>query len=296
MIEKLEFLIAVAREHNFRRAAEACGVAQPTLSAGIKSLEESLGVLLVLRSSRFQSITPEGERVLEWARRLVGDARAMRLEARSFRHGLVGELRLAAIPTALPFTPAITQPYRALHPGVRFSVLSRSSIEILDQLNGLEIDAGLTYVDNESTGRLRIFPLYVERYHLVTSAASTLVGRKSVSWAEVSALPLCMFPRGMQNRRILDRLLQTSSIRVVPGFEADSTITLLAHVRAGELSTIVSEQVSELLTGSKSFHTIPIQGDDAAFTVGVVVPERQPMSPMLQALIGVMQRLPKPNL
>lgn len=294
MIEKLEFLIAVAREKNFRRAAEACGVAQPTLSAGIKSLEESLGVLLVLRSSRFQSITPEGERVLEWARRLVGDARAMRLEARSFRHGLVGELRLAAIPTALPFTPAITGPYRALHPGVRFSVLSRSSIEILEQLNGLEVDAGLTYVDNESTGRLRIFPLYVERYHLVTSATSTLVGRKSVSWAEVSALPLCMFPLNMQNRRILDRLLHPSSMRVVPSMEGDSTITLLAHVRGGELSTIVSEQVSNLLVGSKSFHTIPIHGDDAAFTVGVVVPERQPKSPMLQALIGVMQRLSKP--
>ena len=90
MIDKLEFLIALAREQHFGRAAEACGVTQPTLSAGIKQLEDALGVLLVNRGSRFQGFTPEGERVLEWARRIVGDARAMRQEIRAVRqHGLV---------------------------------------------------------------------------------------------------------------------------------------------------------------------------------------------------------------
>ena len=78
MIDKLEFLLALAREKHFGRAAEACGVTQPTLSAGVKQLEEQLGVLLVNRGSRFQGFTPEGERVLEWARRIVGDTRAMR--------------------------------------------------------------------------------------------------------------------------------------------------------------------------------------------------------------------------
>ena len=67
MIDKLEFLLALARERNFSRAAESCGVTQPTLSAGIKQLEDSLGVLLVNRSSRFHGLTAEGERVLEWA-------------------------------------------------------------------------------------------------------------------------------------------------------------------------------------------------------------------------------------
>jgi DNA-binding transcriptional LysR family regulator len=64
VIDKLEFLIALARERNFSHAAESCGVTQPTLSAGIKQLEETLGVLLVNRSSRFYGLTAEGERVL----------------------------------------------------------------------------------------------------------------------------------------------------------------------------------------------------------------------------------------
>ncbi|MGZ5940661.1 MAG: LysR family transcriptional regulator, partial [Rhizomicrobium sp.] len=123
MIDKLEFLLALAREKHFGHAAEACGVTQPTLSAGIKQLEASMGVLLVSRGSRFHGFTPEGERVLNWARRIVGDTRAMRQEVRSLRHGLTGRLRIAAIPTALAMIAAITTPYRARHPEVQFTVL-----------------------------------------------------------------------------------------------------------------------------------------------------------------------------
>ena len=66
MIDKLEFLLALARERHFGRAAEACGVTQPTLSAGVKQLEDAMGVLLVNRGSRFRSFTPEGERQEEF--------------------------------------------------------------------------------------------------------------------------------------------------------------------------------------------------------------------------------------
>ena len=94
MIDKLEFILALAREKHFGRAAEACGVTQPTLSAGVKQLEEQMGVLLVNRGSRFQGFTPEGQRILEWARRIVGDSRTMRDEMNSLKHGLSGRLRL----------------------------------------------------------------------------------------------------------------------------------------------------------------------------------------------------------
>jgi DNA-binding transcriptional LysR family regulator len=62
MIDKLEIIIALARDRHFGRAAEACNVSRPTLSAGIKQFEEMLGVLLVQRGSRFRGFTPEGER------------------------------------------------------------------------------------------------------------------------------------------------------------------------------------------------------------------------------------------
>ena len=130
MIDKLEVFIALARTEHFGRAAEELGITQPTLSAAIKQLEDQLGVLLVKRSSRFQGLTPEGEQVLAWARRIVGDAHTMKEEMRAARHGLSGRLRIAAIPTALAMIVDLTTPFREKHPGVSFSVLSRNSVEV----------------------------------------------------------------------------------------------------------------------------------------------------------------------
>src|SRR5580700_7557333 len=132
MIDKLEFILALAREQHFGRAAEVCRVSQPTLSAGITYLEDMFGVLLVQRGSRFHGFTPEGERVLEWARRIVGDTRAMRQDIDALKRGLVDHIRIAASPTALAMSAMLTTPYRAKHPDVRFTILSRTSIQVLN--------------------------------------------------------------------------------------------------------------------------------------------------------------------
>src|SRR5246500_5423555 len=102
--------MALARERHFGKAAETCGVTQPTLSAGIKQLESQFGVLLVQRGSRFIGFTPEGERTLDWARRIVGDTRAMREEIKSLKQKLSGELKIAAIPTVLGMVAQLTTP------------------------------------------------------------------------------------------------------------------------------------------------------------------------------------------
>ena len=94
MLDKFEFLIALARERHFRRAAEQCGVTQPTLSAGIRALEETFGAALVNRGSRYIGLTPEGERVLDWARRITGDAHAMRQEVEVLKRGVSGLVEL----------------------------------------------------------------------------------------------------------------------------------------------------------------------------------------------------------
>src|SRR5499427_525791 len=133
MLDKLEFLLVLARERHFGRAAEAAGVTQPTFSSAVKSLEESLGTALVERGSRFRGFTQEGERVLEWARRLVGDARTMRQELQSLKGSLSGQLRIGAIPTTLPFVPHLTVPYHKRFPAVRLSVLSANSGDILSR-------------------------------------------------------------------------------------------------------------------------------------------------------------------
>jgi DNA-binding transcriptional LysR family regulator len=291
LIEKLEFLLALAREQHFRRAAETCGVTQPTLSAGVKQLEDTMGVLLVNRGSRFQGFTPEGERVLEWARRIVGDARSMRQDVDALKHGLSGRLRIAAIPTALAMTATLTTPYRKRHPNVRFTIVSKTSIEVLELLDNLEIDAGITYLDNEPLGRVTAVPLYRERYRLLTAADAPLGDRDKVTWAEVAQVPLCLLTPDMQNRRIIERLLRAAGGDPQPTLESNSMILLFAHVRTGRWATVMPARLATTLGLTDTLRAIPIVEPDAPHTVGLVVPSREPMTPLNAALVGEARRV-----
>lgn len=291
MIDKLEFILALAREKHFGHAAEACGVTQPTLSAGVKQLEEQMGVLLVNRGSRFQGFTPEGQRVLEWARRIVGDSRTMREEINSLRLGLSGRLRLAAIPTALAMVAALTTPYREKHPNVQFTIYSRTSIEVLDLLDNLEIDAGITYVENEPLGRVSMVPLYREHYRLLTSADAPLGNRDTVTWAEVAEVPLCLLTPDMQNRRIIDRLLKGAGGESRPTLESDSMILLYSHVRTGRWASVMPAKIADTLGLTDTIRAIPITQPKAVQTIGLVVPQREPMTPITAALVAEARRL-----
>jgi DNA-binding transcriptional LysR family regulator len=287
MIDKLDFLLALARERHFGRAAESCGVAQPSLSAGIKQLEETLGVLLVNRGSRFHGFTAEGERVLDWARRIVGDSRAMREEVTALRRGhLVGHLRIAAVPTALAMVQAITTPYRARHPDVRFTIVSRTSLEVLLALENLEVDAGITYLDDKPPSRLRGVPLYRESYCLVTARHSPLGDRDLVTWSEVGHVPLCLLTPDMQNRRIIDGLLRDAGAgNAEPTLESDSMILLFAHIRTGQWASVMPAKLVESLGLSEIVRAIPIIEPAAIHTIGLIVPERDPMTPLTAALV-----------
>ncbi len=291
MIDKLEFIIALAREQHFGRAAEACDVSQPTLSAGIKQLEDTFGVLLVQRGSRYHGLTAEGERVLEWARRIVADTRAMRQEIDALKRGLAGHLQIAAIPTALAMTAMLTTPYRARHPDVRFTIVSRTSIEVLSMLENLEVDAGLTYVDNEPVGRVSTVPLYHEEYRLLTSSTGELGTRDQVTWAEVGKVPLCLLTTDMQNRRIIDGLLRNAGTTPSPTLESDSMFVLYAHVRTGKWASIMPAKLAESLGLTQSVRAIPIVEPAATHLVGLVIPDREPTTPLIKALVTEARQL-----
>lgn len=291
MIDKLEFFIALAQERHFGRAAEQCGITQPTLSAAIRQLEDTLGVMLVNRGSRFQGLTPEGQRVLEWARRIVGDARTMRQEMRAAKKGLVGHIRLAAVPTTLAMVPRLTAPFQEKHPDVTFSVLSTTSSKMLGLLENLEIDAGLTYLDNEPVGRVTSVPLSVERYHLVTAFGTPLSDRASVTWAEASSIRLCLLTNDMQNRRIINQHFSAAGVQARPTLESNSMIVLFSHIRTGQWASIMPYNVAKSFGFHDDIHVIPIEEPDAGHLVGLVATHREPYTPLVSALLHEARKL-----
>ena len=291
MIDKLEMFIALARERHFGRAAQVCGVTQPSLSSAIRQLEDQLGVQLVFRGSRFQGLTPEGQRVLDRALKIVADARALKDEMRAVRTGLSGNLRLGGIPTALPMVADLTGPFTARHPGVKVTILSRTSIEILAQIESLDLDAGITYLDNEPLGRVSQVPLYAEFYRFLCAPGTPLSTRTSVTWAEAAEQPLCLLTGDMQNRRIVSQHLAEAGVQITPAIESNSTIALVSHVMTGRWASVVPMRLARLFADGGRLVAIPIVQPEAEHTVGLITARREPQTPVLAALIEAAGRM-----
>ncbi|WP_310353155.1 LysR family transcriptional regulator [Methylobacterium sp. BE186] len=291
MIDKLDYLLALSREEHFGRAAEACSVTQQTLSADVKHLENRLGVQLVQRGSRFQGFTPEGQRVLAWARRIVADSRAKQQDVATLRRGLTGHLRIAVIPTALPMVAALTTPYRARHPDVRLTVASSTSTDIVSLLVNLEADAGITYLDNEPLGRVMTVPLYQEAYRLITAADGPCGDRARVTWAEAARLPLCLLTPNMQNRRIIDGQIRAAGGEPTPALESTSMIVLMTHVRTLRWASIMPAALADVLPPTEGLRAIPVVEPDLTHAIGLVALHREPATPLVTSLMAVARQI-----
>lgn len=285
MIDRLEMLIALAREGHFGRAAESLNISQPSLSAGIRTLEEHLGVQLVHRSSRYGGLTPEGQSALVWARRIVADARQLREEMRATRHGLAGEVRLAVIPTALTWAARLAAAMTARHPRLRFSVLSRNAREIHTMIEAFEADAGISYLDAEPPGRFLHVPLYDESYMLVCAPGSPFAGRDRVGWGELDGARLALMTPDMQNRRIINQIFADHGLTPRPEIESNTHITLIASAAEGACMTIIPRAIAQSIAVGPNLVLVALDSAGEAHRVGLILPDREPRTPVLDALV-----------
>ena len=290
-IRFLEYLVALARERHFARAAAACHVSQPTLSSGLAALEDTLGVRLVERDRRYSGLTAEGEAALPWAQAMLADHVELRAAIAAPAAHLAGELRLGVIPAAMPASGALVCTLVATYPGVAITVRAMTSREIEASLVTQDIHAGLTYLSHDPLPRVRQVSLSTERYIFATHAAGRLGAQTEVSWEDVARERLCLLHEGMQNRRILDEHLAARRIRIRPTATTDSYVTLIAMVEAGGLSTIISDSYAPYMAGATHVRAIPFCHPAPANVIGLVVPDRSLLSPMSRAAFDCASRL-----
>ncbi len=285
LLRQLEYLSALAREGHFGRAAESCHVSQPALSAAIRKLEAELDVQIVQRGQRFEGFTPEGKQVLLWAHRILAEQDAMRHELASMRGGLSGVLRIGAIPTALTVASLLTTPLAEAHPQVRVSIESLSSREIVHRLAEFDLDVGMTYIDGEPLGTVRVVPLYRERYLLLTPADGRFAHHQTVGWAELAETPLCMLSSEMQNRRILDRHFAEAGVTVTPSVEADTVSAIYAHVGTKRWSSVIAHAWLHVFGVPDGLRIVPLDRPRRAYQVGLVLADREPEPMLARALL-----------
>ncbi|MER5515589.1 LysR substrate-binding domain-containing protein [Streptomyces sp. NPDC002677] len=287
LLRQLEYLVALARERHFARAAAACHVSQPSLSAAIQRLEHELGVPIVRRGRRYEGLTPEGEVVLAWAHRILAERDALRQELSALRDGLTGTLRLGIVPTAVPVTSLLTGPFCDRHPHARVAMESLSSADIRRGLAEFELDAAMTYLDDEELRQVRRFPLYEERYVLLTPVGGPLGDAVTASWSQAAALPLCLLGPRMRNRRIIDDCFAADGAAPVPAIESDSVAGLYAHLPGGRWSSVISHAWLHMFGVPEGLRVVPLEGPAHGPRVGLVVARSEPQSVLAQALVKV---------
>jgi LysR family hydrogen peroxide-inducible transcriptional activator len=231
-LRHLQFLIAVADTASFSRAAEISFVTQPTLSAGIKELEDRLGVQLIERTRRSVMLTPLGKQIVVRARNLLLDAKEIEDLARAHQNPEVGDLRLGAIPTIGPFLiPRALPLVRAQFPGLRLYLREEMTEALIDGLNAGRLDLILIALPFD-TGSLEIAHLFDDGYQLATPPNAPRTQETGIS-ALKSAGQLMLLEKGHCLQRHALQAYPDRNLAQDETFAATSLTTLVAMVSEG---------------------------------------------------------------
>jgi len=288
LIRQLEYLVALAQQKHFAHAAERCDISQPALSLAIKNLESELGVAIVARGNRFQGFTPEGEIVLNWARRILRDEETLKEELRCCAGSLSGRVRLGVIPSATAVSAKLAAAFAAEHPGVSFAELEMTSVDMLYALSAFNLDCGITYIDNEPVDRVRTLPIGHEEYVLVTPSDSPLASVTKVTWASAATLPLCLLHRDMQNRRILDAVFESVGARPEARIETNSMLGKYCYLQLG-WSTVMPRSMVDWLPPPPLMRVLPLVEPTVKKALGLIIADHATTPPLLKAFHAFVQ-------
>ena len=240
LFRQLEYFVAVASERHFARAAEKCYVSQPALSAAIAKLERELNVTLINRGHSFEGLTPEGERLVVWARRILAEHDAFKAEVDAVRSGITGTLRLGTVPTASTTASLVLSAFCSAHPLVKVHIHSRlAATELYRRIREFELDAAIVHSAPDEAHDVTFVPLYEERYVLIAPVDMLGSGASTMAWPEAAQLPLALLTGDMRDRQIIDKAFADHSITISPQVETDSVASLFAQAAAGNWACIV---------------------------------------------------------
>jgi len=230
-MRQLHYLIALDKHRHFGKAAESCHVSQPALSNGIRELEDELGITIIKRNRSFQGITPEGERVIHWARQMLASLDGLRQEANLIRTVPKGHLSIGVIPTALHAVSLLCAEYRQTLPQLTLEILSLGTPAILQRLKDQELHLALLYDRSVTDDTFDVLPLYAERFVLIASREAALP--QHLHWHEVAELPLCLLGKDMQNRQTLDGIFKEFGATPNVVLETNAIEVMLTESRHG---------------------------------------------------------------
>jgi LysR family hydrogen peroxide-inducible transcriptional activator len=245
-LTELRYIVAVARERHFGRAAEACHVSQPTLSVAIKKLEEELDVKIFERGSNEVSLTPLGEAIVRQAQGVIEQAQGIREIAQRGKDPLAGPLRLGIIYTIGPYLLELVRHAIDMTPQMPLILQENFTVKLLDMLRTGELDCAIMAEPFPDTG-LAIAPLYDEPFVVAVPAQHPLAQRQTISSEELKRETMLLLGTGHCFR---DHVLEvcpefarfsSDTEGIKKSFEGSSLETIKHMVASGMGVTVVPQ-------------------------------------------------------
>jgi len=295
LLVSMRYLVALDEHKHFARAAQACFVTQPALSNALRALEEEFGAAIVKRGRTFAGFTPEGERLLESARRMLREEQLLKQDLSSVGGQPQGRLSIGVVPSAEPMAARFAAMLHGRHPGITPVVRSMSSQEIEAGLDDLTLDMGLGFIERvrPRSGALQTLPQYTEHYFLVRKADSP--GEQGISfgaplsWQEAASLPLCLMTSEMHNRHIVDGAFAEAGAKVRPVLETNSLLTLALSAISGTVCCVMPGALLGAVRPYRELEARPLTRPDVHTPIGFMVQTAERHSRPLEAALVLAQ-------
>lgn len=288
-INQLRYFYELAQHRHFAKAAKACFITQPTLSASITTLEKSLGTELVVRNSQFVALTRAGEVVLRHAERMLLEQDSMRQELSLFTGELSGSLRIGIVPQSSVDIMPLIKRFNAQYPNVALFLSVTTHATLIEQLELHQTDIGLGFDGLLTDHHRRTLDLHQPHANpmAVLSAqpltAQTGSGGPSLRLADLQPLPLLLPSKSMQFRRDFEQAAarQQLSFRVV--LETNSLFHLVNAVNHGLGCAVVSAGTANTASQLFKLHCQPLT-DVAAGTTAFLT-RKHSVTPAMRAFL-----------
>jgi DNA-binding transcriptional LysR family regulator len=296
LLASLRYLAALNEHRHFARAAQSCHITQPALSNALRALEKEFGTPIVKRGRTYAGLTPEGERVLATAQRMLHEHALLQQELASRADRPQGPLQLGVVPTAVPVAARFAAMLQASHPGIAPVVRAMSSQDIEEGLEGFSLDLALGFTDRlkKRGGRFVVLPQYSEHYFLVRrakkpvrSAGAQLRLGAAMGWREAAQLPLCLLTPEMHNRSIVDSAFAKVDAVVKPVMETNSILTLALSVLAGDVCSVLPGALVGAVRSQSELEALPLVQPEMLTPVGFIFLAKTRASRALEAALAL---------
>lgn len=263
IVRNFEYLLALYREGHFGNAARSCNVSQPTLSSGIRQLEEDMGVEIVRHGRRYDGLTSEGMRVLAWAQQMYDDCKGLERELSALRLGMEGHFRLGVLPGTSAIAPTLSVALAEKIPRLHQSINVSNAPSLLQAIRDNELDMALMHLDNLPKEGFDTHLLYRERLFLFLTARAKQP--RAVTWEQVLNRQLCLLKSAVAEA-VEEKLTQC----IAQTIHTESMEVLAAQLAAGKYSAVLPESLASRLADIPNLRAIAIVGPISHSSVGFV--------------------------